>query len=85
MIFAHNCQEKFFACSKPAEISFSRNLEFIKILETASAIALVSSGLTRTAALPATSGMLVVFEVVTGHPHCIASRTGRPKPSYNEG
>ena len=42
------------------------------------------SGSTITAASPATSGQLVRFEQTTGAPHCIASRIGRPNPSYRD-
>ena len=34
---------------------------------------------------PITSGNDETFDVITGQPHCIASKTGSPKPSYNDG
>ena len=40
---------------------------------------------TRTAALPPTSGSDAAVDVITGVPQAIASRTGRPKPSYRLG
>src|SRR5439155_7246008 len=50
-----------------------------------SAIASTDSGSTSTAASPATSGSDERSEVTTGHPHAIASSTGRPKPSNRDG
>ncbi len=44
-----------------------------------------SSGSTRTAASPPTSGREDAVVVITGEPHRMASSTGRPKPSYREG
>ena len=45
-----------------------------------------SSGLSRsTAASPTTSGIAKHREVMTGHPHAMASRFGIPNPSLSEG
>jgi hypothetical protein len=37
------------------------------------------------AASPATSGKQDTADVITGTPHAIASATGKPNPSYNDG
>ena len=50
-----------------------------------SAMDLVSRGLTRVAAPPATSSSAEPREQTTGSPAAIASATGRPKPSSSEG
>ena len=34
---------------------------------------------------PVTSGIEVILEVITAHLHFIASKGGKPKPSYKEG
>jgi len=39
----------------------------------------------RALSAPATSGIEDTFEATTGVPHCIASRTGSPNPSYRDG
>ena len=44
------------------------------------AIRSVSSGGTRTAAFPPTSGSDAAVDVMTGVPQAMASSTGRPKP-----
>ena len=36
-------------------------------------------------ASPTTSGKEEIFEVITGVPQAIASKTGKPKPSHKEG
>ena len=51
----------------------------------ASANALVSPASTCIAAPSETSRMAGSREAITTAPHCIASSTGRPKPSYNDG
>ena len=51
----------------------------------AAAIAEISVGFTSMAASAATSGMDDVSDVITGVPHDIASKIGKPKPSYKEG
>lgn len=40
-----------------------------------------SVGETKKPASPTTSGIDDVLELITGHPHCIASKSGSPKPS----
>ena len=52
---------------------------------TAPAIASASDGSTSVAASPAISGRLVVLLQTTGHPLAMASSTGMPKPSNNDG
>ena len=42
-------------------------------------------GSIKIAALAATSGNEVIFDVMTGTSDAKASSTGRPNPSYNEG
>ncbi len=51
----------------------------------ACARASVSSGSTRTAASPTTSGSDEVFDVITGVPQAMASSAVRPKPSWSDG
>lgn len=48
-------------------------------------ISFTSNGSTKSAAFPATSGNEELFEAITGQPDAIASMTGNPNPSYNEG
>ena len=54
-------------------------------LSMASAIARGPSGSNRSAASPATSASAPRFEHATGTPRVIASSTGNPNPSYNDG
>ena len=42
-------------------------------------------GFTKIAASPATSGIEVTLDVITGQPQYCASRIGNPKPSYRDG
>ena len=51
----------------------------------AAAIDAGSRGSDSSAASPAVSGIALVSEVTTGHPQAIASRSGRPKVSLNDG
>ena len=48
-------------------------------------MASTSVGSTKTAALPATSGIEETLAVIVGVPQAIASKIVRPKPSYREG
>jgi len=57
----------------------------VMILLNTPDISFVLLGLTKRAASPATSGILDILDVITGHPQAIASRIGIPKPSYSEG
>ena len=45
----------------------------------------VSNGSIKSAASPATSGRELVLLQMTGVPQAIASRIGKPNPSYSEG
>src|SRR5439155_909899 len=49
------------------------------------AFALRSTSSTSLPTSSTTSGRLVLRNAATGHPHAIASRHGRPKPSYRLG
>jgi hypothetical protein len=51
----------------------------------ARAMSLGEPGSTPRAASPVTSGSEEVAEAIVGTPRAIASRTGRPNPSYNDG
>src|SRR3990172_11457321 len=45
----------------------------------------ISCGSMSMQASPATSGIDDVVDDMTGHPHCMASSTGSPNPSYRDG
>jgi len=45
----------------------------------------ISSGSTRIAASPVTSGIELISLAIVGQPQANASRTGNPNPSYSDG
>ena len=69
------------AWMRPAAPNAVRSAESFNSRVTCSAISRGFAGSTMIAALPATSGRDETFDVTTGAPQAIASRTGRPKPS----
>src|SRR3989338_1522596 len=82
---AHRCQLKLPACSNPLRFASLRhcsssNPTLIKLLNVS-----ISFGSHMAAASPATSGKEDEFEQTTGMPDAIASNTGKPNPSYNDG
>src|ERR1051325_1407758 len=81
---AQESQRKSSALDRPLIDSCLENLGSVAKQCIASAISSASSGSTRKAASPATSGMDEIFDVITGQPQVIASRIGKPKPSIKD-
>src|SRR3989344_647050 len=77
--------ENSFARSFPFAMSDARRSLSSNNLCNPFSMSSTEFGSTRSAASPATSLMLLAFEVSTGTPRVIASRTGRPNPSLNDG
>src|ERR1700693_2898526 len=82
---AVRCHENASARIFPLATRFSRKTESVVTLIIAATVSSTSRGLTITAASPAISGIDPLCEVITGVPHVIASRTGKPNPSYKDG
>ncbi len=78
-------QLKRAACARPFVRISSRNAAFANTVSIAAASAAGCRISTRRAAFPATSGRLEPSEQITGAPQAIASSTGSPNPSYNDG
>src|SRR5690606_10521143 len=70
--------------SNPCAHNSARVPADVSTWRSALAMAATSSASTTRAPLPATSGQLVLLDVITGQPHVCASRIGIPKPSYRE-
>src|SRR2546429_7106590 len=77
-------QENSEARANPRERHRLASSASLSSLPTASAIPLASIGSNTWAPSPATSAREPPFEVTTGQPHDIASKIGRPNPSYRE-
>src|SRR5262249_61817765 len=82
---AQSSQENLAARSRPLSDISWRSLPSRKTRCAACSQASSASGGIKWAASPATSGSEAAFDASTGHPDAIASRTGRPNPSYREG
>src|SRR3989344_3188851 len=78
-------QSKSSLCAKALARKISANTGLLRIVSIALAMAEILYGLISRAPSPATSGIDEVAEVTTGIPQDIASNTGRPKPSKNDG
>src|SRR3982750_2670203 len=78
-------QENSLARRSPLSRKSSRSCGSPSISSNLPAISSTLYGSTRSPASPTTSGRLVKFPVITGVPHLIASRGGKPNPSKNEG
>ena len=69
----------------PAARSRSRSAVSVSRRSMPAAMSSMSCGSTSSAASPAVSGSAETFDVRTGVPQAIASRTGSPNPSYSDG
>src|SRR5260370_15872550 len=78
-------EEKSAARARAFPFQSRRDSGFSKSWATAAPIPAQSSGANTCAPRPATSGRDPAFDVTTAQPQDIASKTGNPKPSYNEG
>src|SRR2546426_1616924 len=73
------------ARARPRDRNCARRSSSLSTPTIASVQAFTSSGSSRIPASPTTSGMDAARDAITGVPHAIASSTGRPNPSYNDG
>ena len=73
------------ALFNPARPRRRRSSSSSTTFRMAPAIPSTSSGSTFKAASPTTSGSEDTLEHITGQPQAMASRGGRPNPSYSEG
>src|SRR5918911_1515501 len=85
IIIAVLAQLYWLARTRPLRRIPSRIPVFPRTDSMAIAMAGTSSGFTSIEASPATSGIELVCAAMTGTPHAMASKMGRPKPSYREG
>ena len=69
----------------PPHISSPRMVLLLKTMPIASASSVRLWDETNIAEFPTVSGIAELLEAITGVPHFIASRGGKPKPSKNDG
>ena len=79
--FAISSQLNFLDWIRPLFIRSVRRFGLVEMSSIACANELGFSGSHNIAASPTTSGIEEVLDAMTGHPACIASNGGKPKPS----
>src|SRR5437588_2148258 len=82
---AQFCQLNCAALSSPLDLNRCRSSSFCRTLTMASHKASLSVGATISPAPATTSGSAEALELMTDVPQAIASRAGKPTPTYSDG